>query len=282
MAPERYGRGPRALMRSSSFTAAFALAAVAFAAGPAAAQSTRLPFTSTFDGGTLGEWDGFRNNTGATVVNQGCQSGSCLRTPLMAGTASDNYGDFYFANHVGYNGAKVEEVWLTLWSKFDSGMTWPAEGHKIVILNLTDGVSSTRRYQVVIHVLNGQYVIMNTDIDNWRFYNRYQNVGTAVAARFNQWDKLKLHVRLNTPGVANGIVQLWVNNQLKADHSDVNIRFNTAFGMNKLILSTFATPSSPSNGVQWHDDLRLSTTDPDGGGGPTAPSAPTNVRIVTP
>jgi len=257
------------------------LAFVATAAGavPAAAQSTRLPFTATFNGGTLGEWDGFRNNTGATVVAQGCQSGSCLRTPLMQGTNSDNYGDFYFADHVGQNGAKVEDVWLTLYSKFDSGLSWPAEGHKIVILNLTDGVSSQRHYQVVIHILGGQYVVMNTDIDNWRFYNRYQNVGTAVGVRFDQWDKLKLHVRLNTPGMADGVVQLWVNNQLKADHRDVNIRFNTAMGMNKLILSTYATPASPSNGVQWHDEVRLALTDPDAGS--TRPAAPTGVRVVT-
>ncbi len=251
-------------------------------AAPASAQTTRLPFTSTFDAGNLSEWDGFRNNTGATVVNQGCQSGSCLRTPLVAGTTSDNYGDFYFADHVGYGGPKVEEAWVTLWSKFDSGLSWPAEGHKIIILNLTDGAVSQRRYQVVIHILSGQYVIMHTDIDNWRFYNRYQNVGTAVGVRLNQWDKLKLHVRLNTPGASNGVVQLWVNNELKADHRDVNIRFNSAFGMNKLILSTYATPASPTAGMQWHDSVRLSLTDPDAGTGPTAPAAPTGVRIVTP
>jgi hypothetical protein len=249
-------------------------------ASDAAAQTTRLPFSSTFDAGNLSEWDGFRNNTGATVVSTGCQSGSCLRTPLAAGTNSDNYGDFYFADHVGYGGPKVEEAWLSLYSKFDSGLSWPAEGHKTVILNLTDGVVSQRRYQVVIHILNGEYVIMHTDIGNWRFYNRYQNIGTPATVRFNQWDKLKLHVRLNTPGQANGVIQLWVNDVLKADHRDVNIRFDTAYGMNKLILSTYATPASPSNGMQWHDTVRLQLTDPDGGG-PTAPAAPTGVRIIT-
>ncbi len=252
------------------------------ALAPAAAQTTRLPFTSTFDAGNLSEWDGFRNNTGASVVSSGCQSGSCLRTPLAAGTTSDNYGDFYFADHVGYGGPKVEDVWVTLYSKFDSGLTWPAEGHKTVILNLTDGAVSQRRYQVVIHILNGEYAIMNTDIANWRFYNRYQNVGTPARVRFNQWDKLKLHVRLNTPNASNGVVQLWVNNELKADHRDVNIRYNTSIGMNKLILSTYATPASPTAGVQWHDSVRLSLTDPDGGSQPTPPAAPTGVRIVTP
>ena len=271
----------RSRMRLLSLALAAGVSFLPCAASRAAAQTTRLPFTSTFDAGNLSEWDGFRNNTGATVVSQGCQSGSCLRTPLVAGTVSDNYGDFYFADHVGFGGPKVEEAWLTLWSKFDSGLSWPAEGHKIVILNLTDGVVSQRRYQVVIHILSGQYVIMNTDIGNWRFYNRYQNVGTPVGVRFNQWDKLKLHVRLNTPGVSNGIVQLWVNDQLKADHRDVNIRFDSNYGMNKLILSTYATPASPTAGMQWHDSVRLSLTDPDGGTGPTPPAAPTGVRIVT-
>jgi hypothetical protein len=257
-------------------------AAVTVPSAPAAAQTTRLPFLSTFDAGNFNEWDGFRNNPGATIVNSGCQSGSCLRTPMAPGTNSDNYGDFYFADHVGYGGPKVTEAWVSLYSKFDSGFGWPAEGHKIVILNLTDGIASQRRYQVVIHVLNGEYVVMHTDIANWRFYNRYQNIGGGPATvRFNQWDKLKLHVRLNTPGASDGVLQLWVNDVLKADHRDVNIRFDTAYGMNKLILSTYATPSSPSNGMQWHDSVRLQVTDPDGGG-PTPPAAPTGVRIVTP
>ncbi len=268
--------------------AAVAVTIVLFSPLAALAQ-TRLPWSATFEVGDFSEWDGFRNTTGAVVTDQGCRTGRCVRTPLIAGTNSDTYGDFYFADHVTRRGTKVEEVWLRVWSKFDPGLTFPS-GQKIAILNLTDGVSSERRYQVILYVRsNGEYALQTTDIGNWQFYNRYQNQGTASPVRLGQWDKLKVHVRLNTPGASNGTLRLWVNDTLKLEYNDVNIRFNTAMGMNKLILSTYATPPSPTNGMQWHDDFTLATSDPDGGSTPppppptpTAPAAPRNVRIITP
>ena len=252
------------------------------AASPAWAQ-TGLPFNSNFETGNTSEWHGFRNTTGATVVTTGCQSGRCLRTPLVAGTNSDTYGDFYFADHVTRGGTKVEELWLRLWSKFDPGLTFPT-GQKIAILNLTDGVSSERRYQVIVYVRgNGEYAVQTSDIANWDFFNHWQNQnGAASPARLGQWDKLKLHVRLNSPNANDGILRLWINDVLKLDYRNINIRFGTSIGMNKLILSTYAEPPSPTNGVEWHDSLTLALTDPDGTSQPTAPRPPSNVRIVTP
>jgi hypothetical protein len=93
--------------------------------------------------------------------------------------------------------------------------------------------------------------------------------------RFGQWDALKLYVRLNDPGLANGVVRLWVNDELKISYTDVDIRRNTSYGMNKLIISTYTTGDGGSNGVQWHDDFLLSTTDPgSSGGGATINMAP--------
>jgi hypothetical protein len=249
----------------------------------AAASNTRLPFTSTFDAGNFDEWDGFRNTTGVTLPTTGCQSGRCTRSPLVAGTLSDNYGDFYFADFTTIGGSKVEEIWLQVWSKFDSGLTWPNRGQKIAILNLTDGQSTERRYQVTLYVNpSGQYAVERSDIGAWQFTGLAQNIGSAAPVRLGQWDKLKVYARLNTPGSSNGIVRMWVNDQLKLEYTSVNIRSNTSYGFNKLNLSTYATQESPSNGVQWHDSLVLSTTDPGSGtpGTPTPPQAPVNVRII--
>jgi hypothetical protein len=134
---------------------------------------------------------------------------------------------------------------------------------------------------VILLVHGGQYALQITDIANWRFYDRHQNVGsTRSQVRYNEWDKLKVFVRLNTPGSSNGIVRMWVNDQLRLEHTDVNIRYNTNYGVNKFIVGGYATPTSPSNGVQWFDDVRIGTTDPDGGGATTPPAAPMNVRII--
>jgi hypothetical protein len=250
---------------------------------PQAQSSTRLPFTATWDSGNLyADWDGFRNTTGATVSTTGCFSGRCLRTPLVAGTVSDNYGDFYFGDHTGQNGAKVEEVWLRVYSKFDPGIQWPNRTQKIVLLNLTDGVSSERRYQVMLDVSpQGQYFVERSDIGAWQFNGMGQNIGSPVSVRVGQWDKLKMYVRLNTPNQSNGIVRMWVNDTLKLEYTNVNIRAGSNYGINKMILTTYATQTSPANGVQWHDDVTLSLTDPDASGGGQTPAAPSNLRIVS-
>ena len=79
-----------------------------------------------------------------------------------------------------------------------------------------------------------------------------------MAARFfvepDTWVKLKLYVRLNTAGNSDGALKLWVDDELKADYTNVNIRENTSLGMNKLIMSSYANPSSGSAGVQYYDD----------------------------
>jgi hypothetical protein len=269
----------RTIFRFSRFLASAATLAM-LAPAVAGAQSSRLPFVSTFDGGTFSEWDGFRNTTGATIVNSGCFSGRCLRTPLVANTTSDNYGDFHFGDYFSVDGPKIEEVYLRLYSKFDAGSIT----NKIAIINLTDGTNNTKHYQVYVHTGNGEgYGVDHSYFTQWRFFHLRQNIGTAVTPRVGQWDKLKMYVRLNTPGQSNGIVRLWVNDQLKMEYTNLNIREGTSYGMGKLNLSTYQSADrATSNGVQWHDDFMLSTTDPDGGSNPTAPSAPTGLRVVTP
>lgn len=228
---------------------------------PPPGPGSRLPFVSNFDAGSFSEWDGFRNTTGAELLREGALSGFALRTPLVAGTTSDNYGDFYFGDHIETKGSKIEEVWLRVASKFEAGYRWPNRGHKIAILNLTDGLVHERRYQVILAVLpDGQYFLERSDIAAWSFTGYRQRVGAPAVVRFDEWDRLEVHVRLNTPGANDGLLRLWVNGDLKIDESSVNIRGGSSYGLNKLILSTYATQSSPVDGVQWHDEIHLSQT----------------------
>lgn len=261
------------------------LGTLALWAGTASAQTpnTGLPWTSTFDAGNTSEWNGGATS-GLQIVTSGCLSGSCARGVLTAGTTSSHYADQYFGDFYTINRAKVEEVWLRFSSKFDAGYGWADRSHKMAIINLTDGAGA-RRYQVYVYVNpSGQYAADYSYIDTWQFFGLGQNRGTVLSPRFGQWDKIKLYSRLNTPGQSNGIVRMWVNDELKLEYTNLNIRQGTSYGFNKLILSSIATTTSRTDGVQYWDSWTLSTTDPDGGTPPppTAPAAPSNLRIVTP
>jgi hypothetical protein len=240
------------------------------------AQQTRLPWTSTFDRGDFSEWTAFRNSTGAAIVLSGCQAGSCVRAPLVAGTNNDNYGDFNFGDHFTVGGEKVEELWLQFFSKFDAGFIWPTKGQKMAIVNLTDGLTSTKHYQVFVYVrADGQYSVDHSYFTQWRFFGLPQNVGSPVSVVPGRWDKLKLYVRLNEPGHLNGIVRLWINDQLKVQYENVNIREATSYGMGKLNFGSYSNPPATSDGVQWWDSFTLSITDPDQS---AVPMPPTNVQ----
>jgi hypothetical protein len=247
------------------------------APGLTSAQAIRLPWTSTFDAGNFDEWDGFRNTTLVTIETEGCQSGRCARAPLEVGITNNNYGDFHFGDYFSVRDQKVDEVWLRFYSKFDPGIVWPNRSQKLAILNLTDGQTSTRHYQIYIFVRpNGEYATDHSYFSQSRFFGLLQNVGSPVSPRMGQWDKIKLHVRLNTSGQSNGVVQLWVNDALKVDRHDVDIREATNYGLNKLNLSSYTTQAGVSTGVQWWDSFVLSTTDPDE---VERPNPPSNVRV---
>lgn len=223
---------------------------------------TGLPWFSDFEKNNFNEWNaGTRGDL--TVSTQNPLEGSyCAKAQLIQGTNSDNYADHLFGDHYRIGMDKVEEIYLQFYSKFNAGYVWPDKGHKLAILNLTDGVVSNRRYQVYIRVNpSGQYAVDHSYIDSWTFFGLSQNQGSPAPVIFDVWEKLKLYVKLNTPGSSDGIVKLWINNVLKLSYSNLNIRENTSYGINKLILSSWSTRASGSDGVQWYDDWKLSATD---------------------
>jgi hypothetical protein len=235
---------------------------------------TGLPWSSGFETGDFSEWNGYKRGPTLTTSTANPAEGSyCATVQLSAGTLNNNYLEHYFGDHQRVSLDKVEELYLEFKSKFSSGYSWPErQSHKVALLNLTDGITSDRRYQVYVYVNNsGRYVVDHSYIDSWRFFGLSQNVGDPAYVRFDQWDKIKLYVRLNTPGASDGIVKMWINDELKLDYTDVNIREDSSFGVNKLILSSYTSHQSGSNGTQWYDDWRLSETDIDSSVAPPSP-----------
>jgi len=239
---------------------------------PSALAVSGLPWHSTFDAGNTSEWNGWHSGTVEISNEQSYGSGGyAAKVNVVGGTVNNHYLEHYFGDHAHTGLDKVEEVYLRFFSMFENSYAWP-RSHKLAIFNITDGTSSQRRYQVYIHIgADGRYYVEHSYIDTWRFFGLNQNVGTPPATvELNRWDKVKLYVKLNTPGSSDGIIRLWVNDELKMEHSALNLRQNTSFGINKAILSSYTTFTNGGNTTQWHDNWYISETDPD----TTAPSAP--------
>jgi hypothetical protein len=249
---------------------------------PSALAAARLPFTSSFETGDFSEWQGGRDAT-LTVSSLSASAGTrAARAVMTLGQPTDNYKDYYFGDHPTVNGEPVTDIglWLRFDSQFEQGFVFGSGlTHKIALINFCDA-NGRRRYQILINVWipTGRYFIehlrWNADGSfSTSFAGLSQNVGTPVLARLGEWDRLKLYIRPNTPGSANGIVRLWVNGQLKTEYTNVPMREATTFNPNKLILSNYVT-STQTAGVQWWDNFYLGETDPDVAQYNPAPSAP--------
>jgi hypothetical protein len=229
---------------------------------PPPEENNGLPWSSGFETGNISEWNGWPGGT-VQVSSGNSQAGTyAARIPLVAGSLNDNYLEFLFGDNRLINLETVDEVYLRFYVMFESGYQFPSsQGHKLALFNLTDA-DGRRRYQVFISCDSaGRFYVDHSYMDTWQFFGLGQNVGTPVAVRYGQWDKIKLHVRLNTPGSSNGTIRLWVNDVLKLDYANRDIRQNATYGMNKLILSSYTTNQSGSNGVQWMDSWALATSD---------------------
>jgi len=240
---------------------------------PSVLAISGLPWYSTFDAGNTNEWNGWHSGT-VSISNEqsyGNNGGYAARTNVEGGTVNNHYLEHYFGDHVISGLDKVEEAYLRFYSMFENNYVWPSS-HKLAIFNITDGVSSQRRYQVFIHIgSDGRYYVEHSYIDSWRFFGLTQNVGTPATVEFNHWDKIKLYVKLNTPSIADGIIRLWINDELKMEYTMLNLRENTSFGVNKVILSSYTTFTNGGNTTQWHDSWYISETDPDTTVAPSPP-----------
>lgn len=257
---------------SSVLLTAVVAVAGSLAMQPALSDVTRLPFRSSFESGSFSEWNGGLDSTMTVTSSQATDGTRSAQSVMIAGQTTDNYKEYVFGDHPRVGGTPVttsQGMWLTFDSKFDSGFQFASGAivHKIAIVNFEDS-NSRRRYQLLLNVYVPErvyffeHLVWNADGS----FNRSnpgisQNVGTRAQVRLGQWDKFKIFIKPNTPGRADGVVKMWVNDVLKLDHSTISIRDNTNYNPNKLIMSNYVNTSTAA-GIQRWDNWYLGETEP--------------------
>lgn len=243
-------------------------------ASPAFAQ-TGLPWTATFGSSDFSEWNRGVNLSGnITVGNTGCQSPPCACATLTSGTENENtYAEHAIGDYYSLPGApntKVTEIWMVMYAKLGpSNYNLPGDSQKIFIFNYTDGTNSQRTYQIyVFWRQDGTIVVDRADwTGGGTFTPINQNTNLpAYVWEPDTWVKFKIHVKNNTSGNSDGVVQLWINDVLKVDRSNINIVGTSGHGIGKIILSGYTNDATDTNGTQCWDTWSATLTDPDAGG----------------
>lgn len=241
---------------------------------PAHAQAvSRLPFNSSFETGDFSEWGGGLEAT-MSVTNSVATHGSYSTQAVMTrGQIADNYKEYLFGWHPRTNGGVPVSVdrgiWLQFDSKFDTGFQFGTNSvvHKVALINLEDE-NGRRRYQLILDVWLPERVYSIEHL-RWNADRSFsaglpgisQNIGTPVQASIGAWDRIKIYIKPNTRGNADGIVRLWVNGVLKSERTNVPVREDTDFLPNKLLMVNYVTDTTTAGTQRW-DNFYLGESDP--------------------
>lgn len=63
--------------------------------------------------------------------------------------------------------------------------------------------------------------------------------GDFTELKSNRWYEVSQRIKMNDPGVDNGILQIWLDNELVVDMQDVRFRNTASLGIDKVYFSTF-------------------------------------------
>ena len=188
--------------------------------------------------------------------------GSALRMTYPAGTYSSSVG----GGRAEYSQlpAGLTEIYIGHWVKWSSPFDWNPVGTKIDYMTMRDiaGPGLGRDNFLTMIQNNGTTFTFTQQL--WRApgtQNRYTN-RASVSIQKGRWYWLEIHARLNTVGQADGFLEIWLDDVLIMQHSDVTYRTsNTTIG-NFQHSPEWGGGGGTINQTQyiWFDHTVLSTT----------------------
>jgi len=94
------------------------------------------------------------------------------------------------------------------------------------------------------------------------------------------WQCVEIHVKLNTPGQADGVMEFWVDDVPQAQRNDLAwVKNWSDYGINSIFFSNYTNAGSPATQERYMDNLVISTGRI-GCLGASPPKPPSNVRVM--
>jgi hypothetical protein len=140
---------------------------------------------------------------------------------------------------------------------------------------IVDMVHSAGSHLGEFQVEHSNYISGQTQYTNYR-----QNAGTPVIRQTNRWYTLETLIDAGTPNGNNGIIQLWIDGQLKADYQNLNL-LPSSYSQNplfhRLIVTDYADAVPDPTRTAWYDYIVLATDRISSD--TTPPAAPTGLSV---
>jgi hypothetical protein len=212
-------------------------------------------------------------NTGVFqfVTNPIASGTSALEARIAQGQIGENYASLFIGDHplkAGGAGPQQKEIYLR--SRVQYGPGFDFSNGKLFIVNAFEnwnagfpGPNSFAAYYVTVQSIGRQVeALLHSKTSGqsiWRPLR--QNEGNPVLFEPGRWYDIMLHLKLNNPGAADGVAELYIDGQRKARYTDVNFRDSyTRAGWNHIIISPLQEKAAPAAKSQFYDDLVVSAT----------------------
>ncbi|HXE56632.1 MAG TPA: hypothetical protein VNK43_01410 [Gemmatimonadales bacterium] len=182
--------------------------------------------------------------------------------PADAGTANyrELYWRFYLRHQPGWVGGGGDK--LTRAFSFASSTSWA----QAMIAHVWSGGSTHRNY-LVIDPASGTDPPGKLLTTTYNDFARLRWLGRVVgvtpifdAAHVGKWYCIETHVRLNDPGQANGVFELWIDGRQEARKTGMNwVGSFTGYGLNSVYLENYWNAGSPAVQERYFDNFVVST-----------------------
>jgi Bacterial Ig-like domain (group 2) len=98
------------------------------------------------------------------------------------------------------------------------------------------------------------------DFDHLTWLGAVQGQTPVFGTGAGQWYCVEAHMRLNDAGQSNGLLELWINGVVDAQHTGLNwLGSYSAYGINALFLENYINNGAPQAQVRDYDELVVST-----------------------
>ena len=157
-----------------------------------------------------------------------------------------------------------DELYVRMWNYYTGDDGKYDHGSMAKIMRVMGSDNSTAPWNVIVTVNDND---QNRDSESIAIrYNGGPNDWGATYGSYtipdNKWVCFEFHVKLNTLGKSDGLVEFYIDGNLKARKTNINIRGNYNYKINSVLVGGWYS-NSGKNSNQWNyryiDDVAIST-----------------------
>lgn len=223
---------------------------------------------------------------GGLFVQSGDQSLSghhSMRATFMQGVESAGWlslalgdlPDVFSTRPIHAPGQTMDDLYWRVWIRTEYG--WPEQGvhrltsvlsvadadfgHALMATVGSDGEEPVLRGDGTSCVLGDALPCGNLQEQDAEALTSFRGVTRLFSSAYSdEWHCVEGHVRLNEPGMHDGVFEIWVDNVLDGGVEELTWRRSmTDFGLNLLTFENFWSGGAPYEMHRWFDDIVVST-----------------------